>query len=82
MIGESFVVASDRPGARRAAAFETERAGEPAASAVRVAPERMLDFLGGQELAPIASAVFGELEVSFRADADATDAQARLPYED
>jgi hypothetical protein len=83
MIGESFVVASDRPGARRAAAFETVRAGEPAASAVRVAPERMLlDLLGGQELAPIASAVFGELEVSFRAEADPTDAQARLPYED
>ncbi|HYN50108.1 MAG TPA: hypothetical protein VES62_04215 [Thermoleophilaceae bacterium] len=82
MIGERFVVASDRDGARRAASLETESAGEPAASAVLVAPERMLDFLGGGELAPIATAVFGELEVSFRAEADATDAQARLPYED
>lgn len=82
MIGESFVVASDRDGARRAAALETEKTGEPAASAVRVPSERVLDFLAGQELAPIASAVFGEREVSFRAEADATDAQARLPYED
>ena len=82
MIGESFVVASDREGARRAAALETEKMDEPAASAVRVPPERMLDFLGGGDLAPIAATVFGELEVSFRAEPGATDARARLPYED
>jgi hypothetical protein len=83
MIGDDFVVGSDRQAARDAAALETEPAPEQAASALRVPPGlSAAAMLGSEEANQIASRVFGDLEVGFSADPEATRAHARMPLAD
>jgi hypothetical protein len=83
MIGDEFVVGSDRQAARDAAALEAEPAPEQAASALRVPPGLLTAaMLGSQEANQVASQVFGDLEVGFSADPGATRAHARMPLSD
>jgi hypothetical protein len=83
MIGDDFVVGSDRQAARDAAALETERAPEQAASALRVPPGLPIgEMFGSDEANEVLSRTFGDLEVGFSADPGATRAHARMPLAD
>jgi hypothetical protein len=83
MIGDDFVVGSDRQAARDAAALETEPAGEQAASALRVPPELLSGpLLGLDEAGVVLGRTFGDLEIGFSADPRATRAHARMPLAD
>jgi hypothetical protein len=82
MIGEDFVVGSDRQAAREAAALETEPFGKEAASALRVAPRTLAGLVGSAEAAQVLERTFGEIEISFAAEPNATDAYARVPLAD
>jgi hypothetical protein len=81
MIGDDFVVGSDRQAARDAATLETEPAAEEAASVLRVQPPVLGEALGvdGGE---VLERTFGPLEVGFSADPGATRAHARMPLAD
>jgi hypothetical protein len=81
MIGDDFVVGSDREMARSAATVETETLDGEAASALRIPVERALGLQVGGGSADQFGALFTELEVTFAADPDATTAEARLGYE-
>jgi hypothetical protein len=83
MIGDDFVVGSDRRAARDAAALEAEPAGEQAAAALRVPPELLPGpILGADEAGEVLAATFGDLEIDFSADPRATRVHARLPLAD
>jgi hypothetical protein len=83
MIGDDFVVGSDRQAARDAAALETEPAPEQASSALRVPPGlSAAAMLGSEEANQVASQVFGDLEVGLSADPGATRVHARMPLAD
>jgi hypothetical protein len=83
MIGDDFVVGSDRQAARDAAALETEPSSEPAASALRVPPGLPIgEMFGSDEANEILARTFGDLEVGFSADPGATRAHARMPLSD
>ncbi|HEX2085290.1 MAG TPA: hypothetical protein VHF89_06370 [Solirubrobacteraceae bacterium] len=84
MIGDAFVVASDREMARRAADFEGDRLDEPAASAIR-APLRSL--LGEDDTAASAPEnalydLLGAIEVTASADRAGLKARGRLDLGD
>jgi hypothetical protein len=83
MIGDDFVVGSDRQAARDAAALETEPAGEQAASALRVPPGLPIgEMFGSDEANEVLARTFGDLEVGFSADPGATRAHAHMPLSD
>jgi hypothetical protein len=83
MIGDDFVVGSDRQAARDAATLETEPAGEQAASALRVPPGLLsAALLGSEEAMEVLTRTFGDLEIGFSADPRATRAHARMPVAD
>jgi hypothetical protein len=83
MIGENFVVGSDRQAARDAAALETEPAPEQAASALLVPPGLPIgEMFGSDEANEVLSRTFGDLEVGFSANPGATRAHARMPLAD
>jgi hypothetical protein len=82
MIGDDFVVGSDRQAARDAATLETEPASEQAASALRVPPGPLGELLGSDEAGEVLARTFGDLEIGFSADARATRAHARMPLAD
>jgi hypothetical protein len=83
MIGDDFVVGSDRQAARDAAALETEPAPEQAASALRVPPGVLSGaLLGSDEAGEVLARTFGDLEIGFSADPGATRAHARMPLAD
>jgi hypothetical protein len=83
MIGDDFVVGSDRQAARDAAALETEPSSEPAASALRVPPGLPIgQMFGSDEASQVLARTFGDLEVGFSADPGATRAHARMPLSD
>lgn len=83
MIGDHFVVGSDRQAARDASALETEPSSEPAASALRVPPGLLSGaLLGSEEAMEVLTRTFGDLEVGFSADPSATRAHARMPLAD
>jgi hypothetical protein len=79
MIGDDFVVGSDRQAARDAATLETEPAGEEAASALRVPPRALAGLLGSPEAAEVLARTFGDIEIGFSAEPSATEARARMP---
>ena len=81
MIGDDFVVGSDRQAAREAATLETEPASEPAASALRVSPRALAGELG-TEAGEVLERVIDPLEIGFSADPRATRAHARMPHAD
>jgi hypothetical protein len=81
MIGDDFVVGSDRQAAREAAAIETEAAGDEAASALRVAPETLAGLAGSAEAADVLRGTFGDIEISFAADPRLTEARVRVPLD-
>jgi hypothetical protein len=81
MIGDDFVVGSDRQAAREAATLETEPASEPAASALRVSPRALAGELG-TEAGEVLERVFDPFEIGFSADPRATRAHARMPLAD
>jgi hypothetical protein len=83
MIGDDFVVGSDRQAARDAAALETEPSSEPAASALRVPPGLPIgQMFGSDEASQVLARTFGDLEIGFSADPGATRAHARMPLAD
>jgi hypothetical protein len=83
MIGNDFVVGSDRQAAREAATLETEPAAEPAASALRVPPGPPVgEMFGSDEASEVLARTFGDLEVFLSADPRATRAYARMPLAD
>jgi hypothetical protein len=83
MIGDDFVVGSDRQAARDAAALETEPAPEQAASALRVPPGLVAaGMFGSEEANQVMARVFGDLEIGFSADPRASRAHARMPLAD
>ena len=83
MIGDDFVVGSDRQAARDAATLETEPAPEEAASALRVPPGVLSGaLLGSDEAGEVLARTFGDLEIGFSADPRATRAHARMPLAD
>jgi hypothetical protein len=83
MIGDDFVVGSDRQAARDAATLETEPAGEQAASALRVPPGLLVgEMFGSDEAGEVVARTFGDLEIGFSADPRATRAHARMPLAD
>jgi hypothetical protein len=83
MIGDDFVVGSDRQAAREAATLETEPSSEQAASALRVPPGVLSGaLLGSDEAAEVLTRSFGDLEIGFSADPGATRAHARMPLAD
>jgi hypothetical protein len=83
MIGDHFVVGSDRQAARDAAALETEPSSEPAASALRVPPGlTAAAMFGSVEANEVLARTFGDLEIGFSADPGATRANARMPLSD
>jgi hypothetical protein len=83
MIGDDFVVGSDRQAARDAATLETEPAGEQAASALRVPPALLVgEMFGSDEAGEVVARTFGDLEIGFSADPRATRAHARMPLVD
>jgi hypothetical protein len=83
MIGDDFVVGSDRQAAREAATLETEPAPEEAASALRVPPGLLSGaLLGSDEAGEVLARTFGDLEIGFSADPRATRAHARMPLAD
>jgi hypothetical protein len=83
MIGDDFVVGSDRHAARDAATLETEPAGEQAASALRVPPGLPVgEMFGSDEANEVLARTFGDLEIGFSADPRATRVHARMPLSD
>ena len=83
MIGDDFVVGSDRQAARDAAALETDPSSEPAASALRVPPGLVVgEMWGSDEANEVLARTFGDVEVGFSADPGATRAHARMPLAD
>ena len=83
MIGDDFVVGSDRQAARDAATLETEPAPEEAASALRVPPGVLSGaLLGSDEAGEVLARTFGDLEIGFSADPRATRAHARMSLAD
>jgi hypothetical protein len=83
MIGDDFVVGSDREAARDAASLETEPAPEQAASALRVPPGLPVgEMFGSDEANEVLARTFGDLEIGFSADSRATRAHARMPLAD
>jgi hypothetical protein len=83
MIGDDFVVGSDRQAARDAVALDTEPASEQAASALRVPPGLPAGQLfGSDEANEVLARIFGDLEIGFSADPKATRAHARMPLAD
>jgi hypothetical protein len=83
MIGDDFVVGSDRQAARDAATLETEPASEQAASALRVPPGLPVgEMFGSDEAGEVVARTFGDLEIGFSADPGATRAHARMPLAD
>jgi hypothetical protein len=83
MIGDDFVVGSDRQAARDAATLETEPSSEPAASALRVPPGLLSRaLLGSDEAGDVLARTFDDLEIGFSADPRATRAHARMPLAD
>ena len=83
MIGDDFVVGSDRQAALDAATLETEPAGEQAASALRVPPALLVrEMFGSDEAGEVVARTFGDLEIGFSADPRATRAHARMPLAD
>jgi hypothetical protein len=81
MIGDQFVVGSDRQAARDAAALETEAAGEDAASALRVAPETLAGIVGSADAGEVLDGTLGDIEISFSAEPRVTDARLRVPLD-
>jgi hypothetical protein len=83
MIGDDFVVGSDRRAAREAATLETEPAAEQAASALRVPPGLPVgEMFGSEEASEVLARTFGDLEVFLSADPRTTRAHARVPLAD
>jgi hypothetical protein len=82
MIGDDFVVGSDRQAARHAAALETEPAAADAASALRVPPETLAGMLGSEEAAQALGRAFGDIEIGFAAEPSVTEARAQMPLAD
>jgi hypothetical protein len=83
MIGDDFVVGSDREAARDAATLETEPAGEQAAAVLRVPPGVVgASLFGWDDAVPVLGRTFGDLEIGFSADPRATRAHARMPLAD
>jgi hypothetical protein len=82
MVGDDFVVGSDRQAARDAAVLETEPAAEAAASAQRMPAETLAGLVGSREAAEVLRATFGDIEIGFAADPSATRAHARMPLAD
>jgi hypothetical protein len=83
MIGDDFVVGSDRQAAHDAASLETEPAPDEAASALRVPPgPPIAELLGSDEVGEVLARTFGDLEIGFSADPRATKAHARMPLAD
>jgi hypothetical protein len=83
MIGDDFVVGSDRQAARDAATLETEPAGEQAASALRVPPALLVgEMFGSDEAGEVVARTFSDFEIGFSADPRATRAHARMPLAD
>ena len=83
MIGDDFVVGSDRRAARDAASLETEPAPEQAASALRVPPGLPVGAMfGSDEAEEVLARTFGDLEIGFSADPGGTRAYARMPLAD
>jgi hypothetical protein len=82
MIGDVFVVGSDRQAAIEAATLETEPASEEAASALRVSPRALAGELGGAEAEEVLERVFEPFEIGFSADPRATRAYVRIPLAD
>ncbi|HZB87003.1 MAG TPA: hypothetical protein VE289_10610 [Gaiellaceae bacterium] len=81
MIGDVFVVGSDRQAAREAATLETEPAGEDAASSLRVWPRALAGELG-PEAGEVLDRAFADFEIGFSADPRATRAHAVMPLAD
>jgi hypothetical protein len=82
MIGDDFVVGSDRQAAREAAKLETETAGDDAASGLRVAPETLAGLVGSAEATEVLRGTLGEIEISFAAEPRVTEARVRVPLAD
>ena len=82
MIGDVFVVGSDRQAALEAATLETEPASEEAASALRVSPRALAGEFGGGTAEVVLERVFEPFEIGFSADPRATRAHARIPLAD
>ena len=81
MIGDHFVVGSDRGAAREAATLGTEAAGEEASSALSVAPETLAVLVGSGDAADVLRATFGEIEISFAAEPSVTKARLSVPVD-
>jgi hypothetical protein len=81
MIGDDFVVGSDRTAAREAATLETETADEDAASALRVPPETLAGLVGSEDTADVLRGTFGEIEIRFAAEPRVTEARVRVPLD-
>jgi hypothetical protein len=83
MIGDDFVVGSDRAAAREAAALETEPTSDLAASALRIPPGVASEpMLGSPEAGEVLARTFGDLEIGFSATPEATRAHARIRLAD
>ncbi len=82
MIGESFVVASDRELARQMAGLPTRRHEESVATAIRVPTAQLLADTGfGTIEATVAKRILEELVISAAADRSGLTAQARLGFD-
>jgi hypothetical protein len=81
LIGETFVVASDRAMARRAAAMKTTRLEQDAGSAIRVPAARLLERRGASDEERALARVIREVTVTFDATRERTTARARIPFQ-
>jgi hypothetical protein len=82
MIGDDFVVGSDRQAAREAADLETQPTAAQAASALRVPPETLAALLGSEAAAEALGRAFDDIEIGFAAEPSVTEARARVPLAD
>ena len=80
MIGDSFVVGSDRAMAREAATLETQEAPERGASAIRAPIGSLLNRGAGDRVDRALTDVFDEALVTFSATPRATTARVRVAY--
>ncbi|MCA1697586.1 MAG: hypothetical protein LC790_01240 [Actinobacteria bacterium] len=80
MIGDAFVVGSDRAMAREAAKLRTEEAQERGASAVRAPIGALLNAGPGDRVGRALADVFDEATVSFSSAPGATTARVRVGY--
>jgi hypothetical protein len=78
LIGDAFVVASDRAMARRAAALETAPIDQEAGSAIRVPLGRLLARAGDDDVSRALAQVLGDLTATVSAEPQATVARAEL----